>query len=153
LLHPWSLLIPLMIMLPNLIFFKSQPQNIPGEKSKNSLYTVAEGIGRFGVIVVPLFFSIQIQNKSEMISLIVMILSLVMYYIGWVRYFRNNREYTLLFSPMMSVPVPLAISPIVYFLLASVILHSVYMLIFSVILAAGHIPSSLREWERCKGNR
>ncbi|MFC3746126.1 hypothetical protein [Paenibacillus sp. GCM10012306] len=148
--HPWSLVIPLLILLPSLLFFKLEPRNMPSEKNKKLLYTVAEGVGRVGVIVVPLFFAIHLQETYEIISLVGMVLALLLYYFGWGRYFRNGREYKLLYSPMLGVPVPLAISPIVYFLCASVVLHSVYMLIFSVILAVGHIPSSLREWERSK---
>lgn len=148
--HPLSLLIPLMILLPNLIFFRLGPQNMPSENNKTSIFTVAEGIGRFGVILVPLFFSIHIQTTFEIISLIVMLLSLAVYYFGWLRYFRNNREYKLLFSPLMGVPVPLAISPFLYFLFAAVVMHSFYFFIFSVIFAVGHIPNSLNDYNRSK---
>ncbi|OBZ18516.1 hypothetical protein A8L34_02750 [Bacillus sp. FJAT-27264] len=146
--HPWSLVIPLLILLPNLLFFKLEPRNMPSEKNTNLFFTIAEGIGRFGVILVSLFFIIHLQETYEIIALIGMILSLLLYYFGWGRYFRNDREYKLLYSPMLGIPVPLAISPIIYFLCASVVLHSVYMLIFSVIMAVGHIPSSLREYQR-----
>lgn len=146
--HPVSLLIPLLILLPNLIFFRLEPQNMPSENNKTSIFTVAEGIGRFGVILVPVFFSIHIQTTFETISLIVMLLSLTAYYFGWVRYFGNNREYKLLFSPLLGVPVPLAISPSLYFLFAAVIMHSFYFFIFSVIFAAGHIPNSLIDYNR-----
>ncbi|MBP1995536.1 hypothetical protein [Paenibacillus eucommiae] len=147
-LHPASLWIPFMILLPNLIFLKLKPQIVPSEKKKSLILAVVEGIGRFGVIIVPIFFSIQIQNVYEIISLIVMLLSLFMYYFGWVRYFRNNREFKLLFSPLLGVPVPLAIFPILYFLFASVITHSTYLFIFSVIFAIGHIPNSLSDYYR-----
>ncbi|OKP86015.1 hypothetical protein A3844_14780 [Paenibacillus helianthi] len=146
--HPVSLIIPLMILLPNLLFFKFEPQNMPGETARNLLLTGAEFIGRMGVITVPLFYSLHLQNVYEVLSLVVMLLSLGMYYFGWGRYFMNGRAYRLLFTPLMGVPVPLALSPVLYFLSASVILHSGYLLIFSIILGAGHIPASLSDYKR-----
>ncbi|OKP89011.1 hypothetical protein A3842_04900 [Paenibacillus sp. P3E] len=146
--HPVSLIIPLMILLPNLLFFKFQPQNMPGETARNLLLTGSEFIGRMGVITVPLFYSLHVQNGYEVLALVVMLLSLGMYYFGWRRYFMNGRVYRLLFTPLMGVPVPLALSPVLYFLSASVILHSGYLLIFSIILGAGHIPASLGDYKR-----
>ncbi|WP_379151000.1 hypothetical protein [Paenibacillus sp. sgz5001063] len=108
----------------------------------------AEFVGRIGVIAVPLFYSLHLQNGYEILALIVMLFSLGMYYLGWGRYFRNGRPYSLLFTPLMGVPVPLALSPVFYFLCASVILHSGYLLIFSIILGAGHIPASFIEYKR-----
>lgn len=146
--HPVSLLVPLLILLPNLLFFQFEPQNMPDRTTRNRLFTGAEFIGRMGVIIVPLFYSLHMQNGLEVLALIVMLLSLGIYYYGWGRYFRNGRPYRLLFTPLMGIPVPLALSPVLYFLSASVILHSGYLLIFSLILGAGHIPASLSDYRR-----
>ncbi|KWX75966.1 hypothetical protein AMQ84_16610 [Paenibacillus riograndensis] len=146
--HPVSLIVPLLILLPNLLFFQLEPQNMPDKTTRNSFFTGAEFIGRMGVIIVPLFCSLHMQNGLEVLALIVMLLSLGIYYYGWGRYFRNGRPYRLLFTPLMGIPVPLALSPVLYFLSASVILHSGYLLIFSLILGAGHIPASLSDYRR-----
>lgn len=121
---------------------------MPGKTAGNLFLTVAEFIGRMGVIIVPLFYSLHLQNGFEVIALIVMLLSLGIYYYGWGRYFRNGRPYRLLFTPLMGIPVPLALCPVLYFLSASVILHSGSLLIFSLILGAGHIPASLSDHKR-----
>ncbi|WP_130609535.1 hypothetical protein [Cohnella abietis] len=148
--HPWSLVIPLMILLPNLIFFKYPPQNMPSGNNNSLILTAAEGIGRIGVLIVPVFYTMHIHETYEIISLIVMVLSLLMYYLLWVRYFRNNREFNWLYSPIMGVPVPLAIFPILYFLFSSVVIHSLYQFIFSLIFAVGHIPNSISDYARSK---
>lgn len=146
--HPLNLIIPLMILLPNFVFFKLGPQNMPNEHKKNTILTAAENIGRFGVFIVPLFSPLHIRTSFEISSLILLLLSLLLYYAGWARYFRDDREYRLLFAPMLGVPVPLAISPVVYFLSSSAVMHSPYLLILSAIFAFGHIPNSLSEYHR-----
>ncbi|RXZ81743.1 hypothetical protein EBB07_13905 [Paenibacillaceae bacterium] len=146
--QPLSLITPVLILLPNLMFFKFPPQNMPSEQNKKWIFTAAEGIGRVGVILFPLFLSIHIQTTYEIISLLVMLLSLMMYYVGWIRYFRNDRQYKLLFAPLWGIPVPLAIFPSLYFLFAAVLTHSYGLFIFSVILAIGHIPNSLTDYNR-----
>lgn len=146
--HPVSLWVPLLILLPNLLFFRFEPQNMPDKTTRNRFFTGAEFIGRMGVIMVPLFYTLHLQNGFEVLALIVMLFSLGIYYYGWVRYFRNGRPYRLLFTPLMGIPVPLALSPVLYFLSASVLLHSGYLLLFSFILGAGHIPASLSDYQR-----
>lgn len=146
--HPTSLFIPFMVLLPNLLFFRRAPHNMSGQPDPSLIFSVAEGIGRIGTMIVPLFFAVQLRHGYEMISLIVMILSLLLYYGGWCRYFLNDREYGLLFKPFRGIPIPLAISPVLYFLAGSVILHSFLLFMFSIVFAAGHIPNSLRECER-----
>lgn len=147
-LYPWSLVIPLMILLPNLLFFRGQSGEQHVTQAALPVFTAAEGIGRAGVMITPVFVPIRLHSDLENVSLMVMVLSLLVYYLGWVRYFRHGRAYDLLYAPMLGVPVPLAISPILYFGLSSLVLHSIYMLLFSLILAAGHIPGSLREYRR-----
>lgn len=148
--YPVSLLIPLIVLLPNLFFFRTKPNNIPSEAQgkENPVLASFEGIGRIGVFVLPLFSSIHLSSPFEIGALIGMIISITLYYLGWARYFRQNREFRLLLSPMSGIPVPLAVSPIIYFLLAAVVLHSPYMLVCTAILAAGHIPISLGGYYR-----
>lgn len=54
--HPASLFIPFLVLLPNLLFFRSTPQNMSGQPNPSLIFSVAEGIGRIGTMIVPLFF-------------------------------------------------------------------------------------------------
>lgn len=145
--HPLSLTIPLLVLIPNLFFFKTKPAHPPENPPKeNPILSVAEGIGRICVFALPVFSAIHIKSFYEISALIGMILLILFYYWGWSRYFTVNREYKLLFMPIMGIPVPMAIGPVLYFLLATVILHSPYMFIGSVILGIGHIPISLNTY-------
>ncbi|MGG3281394.1 hypothetical protein [Paenibacillus solani] len=149
-LHPESLFIPFMILLPNLLFFIYPPRNMSGQPSSSMIFSVAEGIGRIGALIVPIFYVVHVEQGYELMSLIIMMLSLLLYYGCWCRYYWGRREYRLLFQPFLGIPVPLAISPVIYSLAASVVLHSILLFIISIVFAAGHILNSLKEWRRIK---
>lgn len=142
--HPLSLMIPILVLIPNLIFFRFQPKKVPAKTAgkSNPLLQIAEVLGRIGVFLLPLLSIIHIEKSYEVIALIVMLISILVYYTGWVRYFRSDREYKWLFAPMLGIPVPLAIGPVTYFLSSSVILHSPYMFVCSLIFGFCHITIS-----------
>lgn len=144
-LHFISLSIPVAVFLPNLFFFMMPPvhRREQSNESGGLLLSAAEGLGRLGVLALPIFSPIHLSRPYELLSFMVMLAFLAFYYAGWIRYFIRGRQYRLLFSPMIHIPIPMAIAPVLYFIGASVVLHSYGLLISSVILAIGHIPSSL----------
>ncbi len=144
-LHPASLLIPLMILLPNLVFVRFPPTSSPPRRTINLLLNACEAIGRLGVMVVPLFYSMRAERSYETISLIVMLAALLFYYKGWIRYLRSDRSYARLLTPMLGIPVPMAVFPCLYFFAASVVLHSILFFIFSASFAFGHITNSYKD--------
>lgn len=153
-LHFISIIIPIAVLLPNLFFFVFPPSDLPDNMGdKESLFfKMSEGIGRLGVFILPILSSIHHKEYLEVLSLIGMSIFLLLYYIGWVRYFRQGRDYKLLFSPMIGIPVPLAISPILYFICASVVLHSPLLFLSSLLFAIGHIPVSLKTYQQINNN-
>ncbi len=137
--HITGMLISLLILLPNLIFFMTKPENMPGK-----------GIGRIGVFILPVFSAIHLEKTADFIALTGMVIALLFYYAGWMRYYKSKREYRLLFSPLMGMPVPMAVSPVVYFIFAATVLRSPYLFIAAAILAVGHIPGSLRQYSNAE---
>jgi hypothetical protein len=101
-----------------------------------------EWAGRIGTLVIPFFYWVDVQTRWQMGSLVVMALALLLYYAGWARYFVRGRSYRLLFEPFLGVPLPLAISPIVCFLAAAVLLVSWPLGIVTAIFAIGHLYTS-----------
>lgn len=147
-LQPLSLIITLLILVPNLLFFAKKPVNKPSNLPKEPLpLTIIENIGRYGVFVIPLFYAIDISGVLEIIVISAMALMLLLYYACWIRYFLSGSDFKWMFLPFMKMPLPLAISPVIYFMLSSIILHSIPMLIFSFLLAAGHIPISWQQYK------
>lgn len=76
---------------------------------------------------------------------LVMSLALPLYQDGWVRFFAPGRGYALLFERLLGVPIPLAISPTLYFLAVSFVLGSWCLALATVILGVGHLWVGLRQ--------
>ncbi len=100
------------------------------------------------MFVVPFFYRINISGPAERICAGITLLALAVYYAGWVRYFIQGREYALLFKAMLNIPVPLAISPVIYFGAASLLLHSPILAIVVILLGVSHVYLSYQEAKR-----
>jgi hypothetical protein len=111
---------------------------------------IVERAGQISAFAIPFFYPVRVKGGLEIASLAGMILALFFYYLNWGRYVRQGRALRLLFQPCAGIPIPLAISPVVYFLLASVLFHSWYLLLAAVVLGIGHIYVSSLEWQRAR---
>jgi hypothetical protein len=149
-LHPESLLITAAVLIPNLLFLILPPKNAAKYgKSHGSLpFTIMERVGQVGSFVLPLFFPLSFSGTRILVAWVVMGTLLVSYYALWIRFFVGDRNFALLFRPILHVPVPMAISPVLYFLLSSVVLGSVWQAIAAALLGVGHITVSAHESHR-----
>jgi hypothetical protein len=146
---PLNFIIIGLIILPNLLCMIFPPVNIPMEKQKPkgwNLIIMLEWIGRLGVFMLPLFWELKNIGRGKVIVLTLMLFCIGVYYAGWLKYVIRGREFKLLFEPLFFIPVPMAVFPVVYFLLAGVLLESWPIVVASVIFAFGHIPESLRNY-------
>lgn len=143
--HYVSLIIPVLVLLPSFILVAKPPEGLPETRKdrKALMYAAFEGIGRASTFVLPLFYPVHMKHPSDITALAWMGVFLLFYYAGWLRYLQGNRELRLLYSPMLGIPVPLAVSPVLYFLGAAVLLHSQLYLLAALLFACGHIPASL----------
>ncbi len=147
-------IITAIILLPNLLFLVYPPNTIPPEPDEKSLskkkkFEIIEKAGQVGCFVLPFFYSFQTKSTLDRISLTITIVALSLYYIGWIRYLSKGRLFYLLFSPMLHIPLPLAVAPIMAFLAAAMNFHSWLLGLAAVVLAAGHLVVSQIERERC----
>jgi hypothetical protein len=142
------LIITILVLSPNVFFGLKKPVNKPSDLPKEPLaLTIIENIGRYGVFIIPLFYAIDISGAIEIIAAAAMASMLILFYACWIRYFRSSSDFKWMFLPFMKIPLPLATSPVIYFMLSSIILHSFPMLIFSLLLAIGHIPISWQQYK------
>lgn len=144
-----GLFITILILWPNLLWMLLPPRDAPDEeqvRANGRVLVILEWVGRIGVFVIPVFYAIEIQRTVQIISLGIMGLALLVYYAGWARYFIRDRSYALLFQPLLSLPVPLAVSPILYFAAASVLLGSWPLAVVTTLLGVTHIPVSYQSY-------
>jgi len=149
---PLGGLVTLLVLLPNLLMLFLPPTGLPAAAGKKSSLTsvmeIVERAGQISAFAIPFFYPVRVKGGLEIASLAGMILALSFYYINWGRYALQGRTFRLLFQPCLGIPLPLAISPVVYFLLASLLFHSWYLLAAAVVLGIGHIYVSSLEWQR-----
>ena len=112
------------------------------------MLVIPERLGQFGCFLIPLFYGITISSTWEILAAAGMGMALAVYYAGWGRYLRQCNQHRLLFSPLWHIPVPMAVAPVLYFLLSAVILHAWTMALAALVLGAGHIPITLLQY-RC----
>ncbi len=146
-------LLSVFVLVPNILFFKFPPHTTstkikhPSRESK--LMEAIERIGQVGVFVIPFFSQTYVKTPAEVLSIPVMMVALMIYYVGWARYFSKGRRQVLLYKPLMGMPLPLVISPIIFFLTASVFLSSELLFVFAFMLGIGHMYVSLAEYHQC----
>jgi hypothetical protein len=149
---PLGGLVTIFVLLPNLLMLFFPPTGLPpGAGKKTSLTAVMEIVERAGQVcafVIPFFYPLRVQGSLEIASLAGMILALLFYYLNWARYLRQGRAFRLLYQPCAGIPLPLAVSPVIYFLLAASLFHSWLLLAAAVVLGIGHIYVSSLEWQR-----
>jgi hypothetical protein len=142
------------VALPNIFFLVFPPKNTPKSNYEKSIFfriaLLSERIGQISIFILPIFYSCDFTEIKGKILLAIMILSLVLYYIGWIRFFVNGREYSRLYSPLLSIPIPLAIFPLIYFACAAIAMKSILPGAATILLAAGHITVSYREFRRIR---
>jgi hypothetical protein len=147
---PNGWIITVAVLVPNLFWMLLPPTHVPASgKEARPRYTRAveavEWIGRIGVFVIPLFYNVELGGPPEQVSAGVLVCALIFYYAGWLRYFFGGREYRFLYVDLLKVPLPLAVSPVIYFAAASVILHSVPLAVATTVFGAAHLYVSYRE--------
>jgi hypothetical protein len=153
-LMPLGGLVTLVVLLPNLLMIFFPPTNLPpAAEMKISLTAAMEIVERAGQVsafVVPFYYPLRVWGTLEIASLAGMILALFFYYLIWGRYVLQGRTFWLLYQPCVGVPIPLAISPVIYFLAASALFHSWVLLAAAIVLGIGHIYVSNLEWQRVR---
>jgi hypothetical protein len=139
-----SPLVPLLIFLPNIILIIAPPTNesLPDKYVRSILsriIEVIEWISKVTILVLPFYCALYVRTGIEFACLGLMLLAMIFYYIGWIRYILNGRDYRLLFTAHLGIPLPMAVWPSIYFLLSSVILHSPMMTLVALLFGVTHI--------------
>jgi hypothetical protein len=141
---PLGGIVTLVVLLPNLlaVFFPPTTKLADDQQPSDTrlqIMTVVERIGQVGSWTIPFFYRLTLASVIDAVALAIMIGALALYYAGWIRYLVLGRAEELLYSSLLGIPLPMAVMPVIYFLSASVLLGSIWLMLAAVMLGAGHI--------------
>lgn len=141
--HIKGILASLIVLLPSILFMLLPPRGVPGkQRAAPIILTVLERLGQVGCFAAPLLFGRKIAEQRPDFITFLMGVCLIFYYICWIRYFTRGREFPLLFRPLGFIPIPMAVFPVIYFILLGIWLKSYIFIIPAVFLAVGHLANS-----------
>ena len=132
----------IMLYIPNIIWSKNLPKDYEKYvKNENKVLLTLERIGEVLVTVVALIFKdFNINNISYWsILLLVSFLSMVLYEVYWIRYFKSNKTMKDMYSSILGIPVAGATLPVLTFLLLGIYGKNIFLIISIIILGIGHI--------------
>lgn len=140
-----GLIFMLMLLIPNLLWMKKQPQGYSAEK-ENRFLALLERVGEALTTCCALIFSdFNLRQWSNWSWWLVAASALmVMYEIWWIRYFKSECRLTDFYSSFAGIPVAGATLPVLAFFLLGVYGKVVWMLMASIILGIGHIGIHLQ---------
>lgn len=145
-----------MLMLPNIIWTKNQPQDY--EKyvgNENKILLMLERIGEVLVSCAVLIFSDFNIRPWSIWSwwLVVSFALMVLYEIYWIRYFRSEKTMSDFYSSLLGVPVAGATLPVAAFMLLAIYGKNVVLGVAVLILGTGHIGIHLMHRNEVKEQR
>jgi hypothetical protein len=132
-------LIPVLLMLPNVVWMLLPKTGSARQVPEALFLTIVENAGRLAVLILPFFYSLDVNTKLSLPVMIGTGLALAIYYGSWLRYFAGGRPAELLRAPLLGVPLPLAVTPVVFLIFSSFLMGSWLMLVASIWFGIAHI--------------
>jgi hypothetical protein len=151
---PLGGIVALAVLLPNLLAVIYPPtarltDNPPSASTRLQILTIIERIGQAGCFIVPFFYRLP-PVAVGVIPLAVMLVCLVLYYAGWMRYLVRGRAEAWFYRPLLGIPLPMVFMPVLYFLAASAYLGSIWLALAALVLGVGHISVSWLQGRKIK---
>ena len=148
-----GLIFLIMLFIPNIIWSKNLPKDYEKYvKNENKVLSVLEKIGEVGNCCLVLIFTDFNINDISYWSIILLLafLSMVLYEIYWIRYFRSKKTMKDMYSSILGIPVAGATLPVLAFLLLGIYGKNIPLIISTVILGIGHIGIHLNHKKEIK---
>ncbi len=135
-------LIPALLMLPNVAWMLLYNLNAGPQVSVPVALSIAENVGRFAVLALPIFYSLNLKKTYSTLALLGMAVALAVYYLAWGRFFAGGGSADLLSAPLFGIPGPLALAPVALLILCAYLMDSWLMFSASVAFGALHVWAS-----------
>ena len=139
------------LLLPNLIWIllpSPTPAINPEGHGSRTLKVMAifERIGQAGSFIIPFFYNFSVHSVMEAAFLGLLLAAFGLYIACWARYFTHQRRQAWLYHNLGRLPLPMSILPVICFLCAAVVMHSLFLAAAASILGIGHIYMSRYEY-------
>ncbi|WP_136051817.1 hypothetical protein [Microbacterium sp. K36] len=135
-----GLAVSLAIFVPNLLLIPFPPRPKLESPAVPRVLLVFERAGRALCMTVP---AITAAGPLAWGWAVPVALAVLAYGALWIRYLRRGRPRSALFDTVLGIPVPMALAPVATFLGTAAWLQNPWIALAAVILAIGHIPTSL----------
>lgn len=148
-----GLIFLLMLMIPNLIWTKYQPEGYDSQ-GENKVLLIFERVGQVLVTSGVLVFSdLNLRSWTPWsLWLVAAVIVMILYEGWWIRYFRSRKTLADFYSSLCGVTVAGASLPIVAFFLLGIYGKVIWLLISTMILGVGHIGIHLQHRREMDGN-
>ncbi len=145
-----------MLLVPNILWMRAQKEPTK-QRAEPPALAWLERIGQAGIVACALIFCDydRVAWSPRYLLLASALLLLVLYDLWWLRYFRGARREADLYRPLLGLPLAAAVLPGAAFFLLGAFGAVVWMMLSSVLFAAGHIPIAYRHRNelRCESER
>ncbi len=158
-----GLIFLIMLIAPNLIWAKKQPEGYAGEAAKeNKVLLILERIGETLMTVILVIFPVfnphvrmlpeGLYFKWTIMIWIAAIVLMIFYECYWIRYFRSKRTLKDMYSSFAGFPVAGASLPVIAAFLLGLYSGNLIMIAVSIILGIGHIGIHLMHKKEIEAN-
>jgi hypothetical protein len=138
-----GLAVILLPLLPNLLFLFLPSMSIPSNlKDGSIIINIIEHGSRILFFIAMIFLKNKPSIQINLFYLLGMLLCLLLYYALWGRYFINGQNYHYLFDKLGKIPIPMAVFPVLYYLLAALWLSNVPGILTIILFAIAHFINS-----------
>lgn len=135
------------IMLPNLLYFAFPRQEEQTKVSAGKIFDFLENWARILYFIV-LFLDAPIhEGRKGSVTLVIALVSIVLYYICWGIYFVHQRETSYMFRSFLGVPVPLAVFPVFFLVMIAIWMECWLLVACGILFGIGHITNTY--YKRC----
>lgn len=137
-----GLAVSLAVLAPNLALVWAPPRDWSAIRVTVPLPVSAlERVGQIGCLVLP---AISGTHGHVDPWLVLLVLLVAIYHGLWVRYLLTGRRTAQLYAPLGPVPVPMAVVPVLAFLVAAIWLTTWPLAVAGALLAVGHLTTAAR---------
>jgi hypothetical protein len=130
-----------MLFIPNLLWARLRGrQAAPVSPKESPSLLVLERFGQVATTIAVLFAPVRESPRNLRLACLgASLLTMVFYEFSWLRYFRSERTDARLYRSLGPVPLPLAILPVMGFLLLAIYEVHAVLVAAVIVLGVGHV--------------